>query len=182
MNINLSDYNQVVFDFDGVFTNNKLLLDQNGIEYIVVSRSDGYAINLLKMAKLKKFHNLDFFVLSTEKNPIVKFRCEKMKLECVSGVSNKLEYLTSRIQLSGLEVDEGLRKTIYLGNDLNDLSVMRRVGLAIAPADAHYRIKEIGSIIGKNKGGQDFVREIVEMMLGFGGMSVEEIDEFISNS
>ena len=182
MNINLSDYNQLVFDFDGVFTNNKLFVDQNGIEHVAVSRSDGYAIELLKKAKLKNLHNLDFFVLSTETNPVVKSRCEKMKLECISGISNKLEYLTSRISLQGIDIDEGFRKTIYLGNDLNDLSVMRKVGLSIAPADAHCTIKEISSIVGKNKGGQEFVREIVELMLGFGRMSVEEIDEFVSNS
>ena len=182
MNINLHDYIQLVFDFDGVFTNNKLSVDQNGIEHISVSRSDGYAIELLKKARLKALHNLEIFVLSTETNPVVKFRCEKMKLDCISGIPNKLEYLTSRISLQGFDVDEGFKRTIYLGNDLNDLSVMRKAGLSIAPANAHPKVKEISSFVSKNNGGQDFVREIVELMLGFGRMSVEEIDDFVSNS
>lgn len=182
MNIDLHDYIQLVFDFDGVFTNNKLFVDQNGIEYISVSRSDGYAIELLKKAKLKALHKLDIFVLSTETNPVVKSRCEKMKLDCISGIPNKLEYLSSRISLQGFDVDVGLKKTIYVGNDLNDLSVMRKVGLSIAPANAHPTVKNISSFVSKNNGGQDFVREIVELMLGFDRMSVEEIDEFVSNS
>lgn len=180
--LNLKEYNQLVFDFDGVFTNNKVTIDQNGIEYIVVSRADGYAIELLKKAKKRGLHNLDFYVLSTESNSVVELRCKKMKIKCFSGIPDKLEFLESQVASKGADISESLQRTIYVGNDLNDLSIMRKVGLSIAPADAHPAILEICDIKGVQKGGQDFVREIIELMLGLDNMSLEELHEFVSDS
>ncbi|HEX8924594.1 MAG TPA: hypothetical protein VF786_02320, partial [Terriglobales bacterium] len=66
----------LILDFDGVFTDNKVIVTDEGREAVVCDRSDGYAIGLLKRT------GLPILVLSTEKVPIVRFRCQKLGLEC----------------------------------------------------------------------------------------------------
>ena len=71
---------------------------------------------------------------------------------------------------------------LYFGNDLNDLEVMAKVGIALAPSDAHPGIKDIATHVLKSKGGKGFVREGIELLLGLPNMNQEKLSEFISNS
>ena len=73
-----------------------------------------------------------------------------------------------------------LSGVVYFGNDLNDYSVMKNVGFSIAPVDAHPKIREIATLTLNSKGGEDFVREGVELLLGIQNMSDGDFDEFIS--
>lgn len=182
LNINLQEYSTLIFDFDGIFTDNKVFMDQNGIETVQFSRSDGYAINLLQKAKSKQLHNLNYFVLSTEKNQIVSRRCEKMNLPCVQGVSDKFRYLMQQLPENKQSDKDLFKQLIYVGNDLNDLEIMMKAGLTLCPNDAHPLIKSKSSYISKRNGGQDFVREIIELLLGFEHRGIEEINELILNS
>jgi N-acylneuraminate cytidylyltransferase len=181
-NINLQEYSTLIFDFDGVFTDNKVYMDQNGIETVQFSRGDGFAINLLQKAKRKRLHNLNYFVLSTEKNPIVTLRCEKMNLPCVQGVVDKYNYLIEQSTDNEQSHKIEFKKLIYVGNDLNDLQIMMKAGLTLCPNDAHPLIKSVSSYISKRDGGQDFVREVIEILLGFEQSGIEEINELILNS
>ncbi|MEX1014129.1 MAG: acylneuraminate cytidylyltransferase [Candidatus Paceibacterota bacterium] len=145
----------VVFDFDGVFTDNKVIVFQNGEEAIICDRGDGMGIELLKKA------GIPVWVLSKEKNPVLKARCNKLKIPCIHGVDNKWPLLQS--QLKKKEIDP--LNVIYVGNDVNDIECLMNVGCGIAPSDAHPKIKSIVDIILSNFGGDGAIREIAELIL-----------------
>lgn len=171
----------VAFDFDGVFTDNKVWIDQDGCESVRCDRGDGLAFDLVRaFQKLGKI-NAEFFILSKETNPVVLSRAAKLKLVCHHGVGDKLgfmrEYLTTRFS-SNLDPFAGL---IYLGNDLNDLPLMRRAGYAVAPSDAHSLVRQIAHLVLEQRGGEGFVRGFIERLLAMKQLTSEEMDEIISN-
>jgi 3-deoxy-D-manno-octulosonate 8-phosphate phosphatase (KDO 8-P phosphatase) len=175
------DIHTVVFDFDGVFTDNKVWVDQNGNESVRCDRGDGFAFDLVRALKRKNKFDIDFFILSKEKNPVVLMRAKKLNLECKYGVNDKLkfmqEYLLSKLPKS-INPFDGL---IVLGNDLNDLPLMRKAGFSVAPNDAHYKVKEISHLVLQQNGGEGVVRAFIEKLLGINNLTEEEIDELISN-
>jgi YrbI family 3-deoxy-D-manno-octulosonate 8-phosphate phosphatase len=178
----LENFHSLVFDFDGVFTDNFTYVDENAIESVKVSRADGYALDLLrKYQKINKL-NLDIFILSTEKNKVVNARAAKLQLECISGESNKLQALMHRFELERPTDPTPFAGLIYFGNDLNDLPVILQAGMSLAPNDAHPRIKDASTYVLSSPGGHGFVREGVEFLIGIEAMSPEELSEFISNS
>ena len=174
-------FHTIVFDFDGVFTDNYVYVDGHGNETVRCSRADSYGINLLVMAKIKTQGLLDFFVLSTETNPVVGNRCKKMGLDCYSGKGNKWAFLQEWLKNNRKGLPSPELGVLYFGNDLNDLEVMSHVGASICPSDAHPEVKEIATFALSSLGGQGFVREGIEFVLGFPHMTPGEIHEFISN-
>ena len=144
----------IIFDFDGVMTDNTALVDSEGKEYVKVSREDGLSLNLLK----KK--GFEILVLSSEKNKVVKARCKKLNLEYFNGVGKKincLKQILKQKKISPLNV-------IYVGNDLNDLECMNYVGFAIAVNDADERIIKASDLKLKKKGGEGVVKEIYNLL------------------
>ena len=91
---------------------------------MICDRGDGHGISLLRD------FGLPLVVLSTETNPVVAARCQKLELECVQGVDDKLAALRRLIHDRGA----ALSNTIYVGNDINDLSCLKAVGCAVVPA------------------------------------------------
>jgi YrbI family 3-deoxy-D-manno-octulosonate 8-phosphate phosphatase len=178
----LENFHSLVFDFDGVFTDNFTYVDENAIESVKVSRADGYALDLLRKYQKINNLNLDIFILSTEKNKVVKARAAKLQLECISGESNKLQALMHRFELERPTDPTPFAGLIYFGNDLNDLPVILQAGMSLAPNDAHPRIKDASTHVLNSPGGHGFVREGVEFLIGIEAMSPEELSEFISDS
>jgi YrbI family 3-deoxy-D-manno-octulosonate 8-phosphate phosphatase len=176
------DFHTVVFDFDGVFTDNFVYVDSKGVETVRCSRADSFGISLLTRQVKKSAKRIDVFVLSTEVNEVVQKRCIKMGIECHVGARDKANYLEYWFADNRPEVGDPYSETIFFGNDLNDLGVMQRVGLSFAPADAHSRVKEVATHVLTKQGGQGFVREGIELLLGISAMSQGELSEFISNS
>ena len=150
--ITLENIEAIVFDFDGVLTDNKVYLDQEGKESVSCSRADGVAFDVLH--ELKK----PTYILSTEKNPVVTARANKLKIHAIQGISNKVD------GIKGLAVKENfdLQRILYIGNDLNDYRVMQLCGYTACPADSHKKIKEISTIILKTSGGNGIIRELLE--------------------
>lgn len=181
MSIDLLSFHTLVFDFDGVFTNNKVYIDDRGVESVQVSRADGYAIHLLRKFKSLGMHTLDSFILSTEKNHVVQKRANKLSMPCYQGIENKLEFLAEYLNISQPLHTDPFKGLIYFGNDLNDLPVIQRAGLTLCPADAHDVIKSLSHHISNRKGGDHFVRDGVEFLLGMQSLSTEEISALISN-
>lgn len=176
----ISEIRCIVFDFDGVFTDNKVYVDQNGKESVRCDRADGLGLDLLLDQLRGTSLAENIFILSKEKNPVVLARAEKLRLKCVHGVDNKLDYLNTYIaETSGLNTLDGL---VYLGNDLNDLPVVLKAGFSVVPFDAHIKIKEIATVVLSSKGGCGFVRAFIEKLLGIDSMTPEEVNEFIYNS
>jgi 3-deoxy-D-manno-octulosonate 8-phosphate phosphatase (KDO 8-P phosphatase) len=177
----LSSIHTVALDFDGVFTNNQVWINQEGREMVVCSRADGLALDLVRAYKAMGKLRAEFFVLSKETNPVVLARTKKLGIDCHHGVRDKLSFLRQHLASRLPDVADPFLGLVYLGNDLNDLPIMRRAGFSVAPADAHPKILEIAHAVMATCGGDGFVRSFVEQLLGINQLSSEEIDELISN-
>ena len=145
----------VVMDFDGVMTDDCVIVDQNGIESVRCSRADGMGIRLLRESGMK------IVVLSSERNPVVMTRCKKLNLECIHGVLKKGEILENYLK----ENEINPQNVIYVGNDVNDLPCFPLVGCAVVPADAHAKVKNEADIVLLHNGGEGAVRELCDMLL-----------------
>jgi len=148
----LDDINAFVFDFDGVLTNNLVKIDENGKESVSCSRADGLAFDVLR--KLNK----PAYILSTEKNLVVKARAKKLNIPAIQGVADKVE----AIKKLATDNNYSLKNILYVGNDLNDYLVMQLCGYSACPADSHSKIKNVSSIILGTNGGDGIVRELLE--------------------
>jgi YrbI family 3-deoxy-D-manno-octulosonate 8-phosphate phosphatase len=145
----------VVFDFDGVFTDNRVFTTQDGTEFVACNRSDGWAI-----AQLNRV-GLPLLVLSTESNPVVQARCRKLGLECICGATDKRLLLDNWLAARGIP----WREIIYVGNDVNDLSCMRAAGCSVAVQDAYPEVKFAADVVLETFGGYGAVREIANLVL-----------------
>ena len=155
LRINLSDIDCIFYDFDGVMTDNRVLVEQNGLEYVYVNRSDGYGI-----AKLKEKGILQIIV-STEENPVVERRADKLKIPVIHGVNNKGEIILRYCSDNNIKP----QRTLFMGNDLNDISAFNVVGFKAAPNDAEPEILQISDWISERKGGCGAVRDLYRMLL-----------------
>ena len=144
----------IVYDFDGVMTDNKVYIDQNGNEMVQVSRADGLGIS--EIVKL----GIQQIIMSTEVNPVVTQRAIKLKIPCLQGLDNKKDALLDYSKKNDID----LRKVAFVGNDINDKDAMAIVGFTFCPADAHEIIKEISDQVFKRNGGDGVVRELLDLI------------------
>ncbi|MGK7872271.1 MAG: SIS domain-containing protein [Xenococcaceae cyanobacterium] len=154
-NFNLSQVKLLILDFDGVLTDNRVLVSQDGTESVWCNRGDGWGI-----ARLKE-KGIEILVLSTETNQVVRTRCQKLGIDCIHGCDDKLAALKQIVGERSLE----LENVAYIGNDVNDLACMSYVGIPIAVADAVPEIKNVARIITTNRGGYGAVREFADLIL-----------------
>lgn len=152
--INIKDINLIVYDFDGVMTNNTVLVDENGKESVIVNRADGLAIDILRKLQVPQV------IISTEKNRVVCVRAEKLKLPVIKNCSDKKAALIKYCKAAKIV----LKNVLYIGNDLNDLEAMRIVGFKCCPGDAHKKIKEITDIVTESGGGEGVIRELIDIL------------------
>jgi YrbI family 3-deoxy-D-manno-octulosonate 8-phosphate phosphatase len=145
----------VVFDFDGVMTDNRVLTLQDGTEGVLCDRSDGLGVGMLHKA------GVPMLVMSKEPNPVVAARCRKLNLECRQGIDDKVAELTGVLRERGLEWSA----VAYVGNDVNDEACMRLVGVAIAVADAYPAALAAAGLVTTRPGGRGAVREVCEWLL-----------------
>lgn len=145
----------VVLDFDGVMTDNRVLVFQDGTEAVLCSRSDGWGL-----AKLLDL-GMPIFVLSAETNTVVGARCDKLGIPCIQDVKDKRSKLSEWLGQNDLS----LSRTIFVGNDVNDIECMRDVGCAVAVGDAHPDTKAIADLILTAPGGHGAVRELTELII-----------------
>lgn len=151
----LSKLKLVVFDFDGVFTDDRVWINQEGVESVACSREDGMGLALLCK------HQLPVVVVSTEENPVVAARCRKLKIPCMQGVWKKEEAVKQLAQ----EYRVTLKQMAFVGNDVNDIPVMKAVGLPVAVANAHQQVKDIAALVLSKEGGRGAVREFCELLI-----------------
>ena len=150
----LEEIELMVYDFDGVMTNNKVYVDEHGRETVQVNRADGLGVSYLKKYGIRQI------IISTETNPVVKRRAEKLEITCFHGIPDKTIKLKTYCRVENIN----LENVIYIGNDINDLDVMKIVGWPICPADAHPDIKSLSKLITKAKGGEGVIREISDLI------------------
>jgi YrbI family 3-deoxy-D-manno-octulosonate 8-phosphate phosphatase len=145
----------LILDFDGVFTDNKVIVFQDGREAVVCDRSDGWGIGQLKKT------GLPILILSTEPNPVVQARADKLRLPCLQNIQDKWAALSAWLA----ERDIDPQQVVYVGNDANDLDCMTRVGCAVAPAHAYPEALAAAHIILDQRGGDGAIREICDLIL-----------------
>ncbi len=145
----------VVFDFDGVMTDDRVWVDQAGHESVSANRSDGMGVAMLHKA------GVPMVVLSTEPNPVVSARCRKLDLPVIQGQSDKREALRQLLQDRQIDPSH----VVYLGNDVNDLPCFPMIGCAVVVADAHSEVLLQADIILAHAGGHGAVRELCDRLL-----------------
>lgn len=149
--MNLKNVKLWILDFDGVLTDNKVFINECGEEMVQVSRADGCAVEILKTKGVK------VIVVSSEKNQVVKRRCEKLNIPCFYGVKSKKEMVDDIIK----QEEKDYKDILYIGNDINDLEVFMLGCVKIAPKDAAQSIKDVADIVLNTEGGNGVLRELV---------------------
>lgn len=149
------DVDAVVTDFDGVHTDDRALIDQDGRELVSVSREDGLGVSLLKKA------GVPLLILSTETNPVVAARARKLGVDVIQGLADKAGALAAWADRAGIALD----RVAYLGNDVNDLGCFELVGWPVAVPDAHPLVLASARVTLSRPGGDGAVRELAERVL-----------------
>lgn len=146
----------IIFDFDGVFTDNHVIVDEEGKESVRCNRSDGLGLSMVRKS------GLPLLILSTEKNLVVSKRCEKLGIPFAQGIDDKKSFLS--IWLKKHKINRN--NVIYVGNDVNDIECLTYVGCGIVVADAHEDAKKVSKIVLEKKGGEGAVRELCDLIMG----------------
>ncbi|MFF9220440.1 cytidylyltransferase domain-containing protein [Streptomyces viridosporus] len=150
------DIDAVVLDFDGTQTDDRVLIDSTGQEFVAVHRGDGLGIAALRRSGLK------LLILSTEQNPVVAARARKLKLPVLHGVDRKDLALKQWCEEQGIAPE----RVLYVGNDVNDLPCFALVGWPVAVASAHDVVRGAARAVTALPGGDGAIREIAGWILG----------------
>lgn len=150
----LLNIKMLVLDFDGVLTNNKVAVSDQGREYVLCDRSDGIGIKNLKDK------NILIYIVSSEKNPVVKHRADKLDIPCIQSVADKSIVLNDLAAKHGFSLEE----TAFIGNDINDIPALEIVGVPIGVQDCHIDIEKHILFKTTSTGGNGAVREICDII------------------
>ncbi|MGW4562006.1 cytidylyltransferase domain-containing protein [Streptomyces sp. NPDC004561] len=150
------DVDAVVLDFDGTQTDDRVLIDSEGREFVSVHRGDGLGIAALRKSGLK------MLILSTEQNPVVAARARKLKLPVLHGIDRKDLALKQWCEEQGIAPE----RVLYVGNDVNDLPCFALVGWPVAVASAHDVVRGAARAVTTVPGGDGAIREIASWILG----------------
>ncbi|MGW5367496.1 cytidylyltransferase domain-containing protein [Streptomyces sp. NPDC004009] len=150
------DIDAVVLDFDGTQTDDRVLIDSDGREFVSVHRGDGLGIAALRRSGLK------MLILSTEQNPVVAARARKLKLPVLHGIDRKDLALKQWCEEQGIAPE----RVLYVGNDVNDLPCFALVGWPVAVASAHDVVRGAARAVTTVPGGDGAIREIASWILG----------------
>ena len=146
----------VIFDFDGVLTDNRVIVNEDGGEAVICNRSDGLGFDALRAAGLRPM------IMSTERNQVVTKRAEKLKISVLQSVKDKGAAVIEYCNANKIPLD----RVMFVGNDVNDLPALRVVGWPVAVQDAHEEVLGCARIVLNSRGGDGAAREIAERILG----------------
>jgi len=143
-------------DVDGVLTDGGMYYSEQGEALKKFNARDGMGIELLRKSGIIPA------IITQEDSKIVLKRAEKLKVgEVYIGIGDKLQVMKELAQKYNLSFDE----VAYIGDDMNDLAVLREVGLSFAPSDAMTEVKQAVRQVLSRKGGEGVVREAVDFIL-----------------
>jgi YrbI family 3-deoxy-D-manno-octulosonate 8-phosphate phosphatase len=145
----------LVLDFDGVMTDNRVWVDQDGREMVAANRSDSLGIYRLRQS------GVETAVISMETNPVVAARCRKLNIPWIQGENDKATALRKLLQERNINANE----VIYLGNDVNDLPCFPLAGWAVAVADAMPEVIRQADFVLTRPGGHAAVRELCDLIM-----------------
>lgn len=146
----------LVVDVDGVLTDGSIFMDNEGQEYKAFNVRDGHGLKLLQRAGLM------VAIITGRSSGVVAHRARELGIAHVfQGIQDK------RLAYAELKLATGLadHQIAYMGDDVVDLPVMVRVGLAAAPGDAHPLVQAQSHYVARQPGGRGAVRELCELLL-----------------
>jgi YrbI family 3-deoxy-D-manno-octulosonate 8-phosphate phosphatase len=147
----------VIFDFDGVVTDNRVWTDQDGRETVAASRSDSMSFREMREK------GIELLILSSEPNPVVAARAKKIGVEAIHGIGMQDKGRVMREVLERKNVSA--QNVVYVGNDLNDLPCFEIAGWSVAVADAYPEVLQAADYVLSKPGGHGAVREVCELIL-----------------
>ena len=150
----LASVKLIAFDFDGVFTNNTVYVSQDGVESVCCWRSDGIGLSRLRSIGVQTF------IISTETNPVVTARANKLNTLCKQSIEDK----AAAILEICLEFAISPEQVMFVGNDINDIPAFKLVGLPVAVADAYPEVDPYVLFQTEKSGGLGAVREICDLV------------------
>lgn len=146
----------VILDVDGVMTDGSLYLDENGLQQRRFDIKDGMGTVVMQML------GIEVAIITSRRSGAVRVRAEELRIKrYYEGIKKKTEAYEEIKADMGIEDHE----VCYVGDDLVDLSMMKRVGLPICVADGVLEVKEAATYITESKGGHGAVREVAELIL-----------------
>lgn len=150
----LASVRLIVFDFDGVFTDNTVYVTQDGVESVRCWRSDGLGLSRLQSVGVQAF------IISTEANPVVTARAKKLKMPCKQGIEDKAATILETCRELGIASEQ----TMFVGNDINDIPAFKSVGVPVAVADAYPEVYPHVIYRTEKPGGFGAVREMCDLI------------------
>lgn len=146
----------VISDVDGVLTDAGMYYSSNGDELKKFNTRDGMAVELLAKNKIK------VILMSKEKSKIILNRARKINVvKAYVGVLNKAAKLPEICKEFNINVDE----IAYIGDDINDLEIMTKVGFSVSPRDGVEKVRQISDYTCKLNGGEGVLREVAELII-----------------
>ncbi len=150
--IDLTAVRFAVFDFDGVFSDNRVWTNDRGEESVACFRGDTMGLRRLDEV------GIEYLILTSETNDAVAARARKMRADCIKGIEDKLPVLRAEVERRGVSLAE----TSYVGNDVNDAECLAAVGFPIVPADAWAEVVPLARLVLTRAGGHGCVREFCD--------------------
>lgn len=161
LKVKASKIKVMAFDVDGVFTDGSLTFDQDGKEYKTFNAKDGQGIVCVEKAGIVTV------IITARKNGTVEHRANNLGItELHQGIKYKLPVLEQIVKERGFTMEE----VSYMGDDLPDICILEKVGLACCPNDAVDEVKNISDFISSKKGGRGAIRELCDFVLNAKGI------------
>lgn len=159
----------LILDVDGVLTDGSIILDNEGNEFKAFNVRDGHGIKMLHKAGIKTA------IITGRHSKVVERRAQELGITEVYQrchiKSVAYEHLIEKMGISDKEV-------AYIGDDIVDIPIFKRVGLSVAVADATEETKAEAMLVAQNRGGRGAVREVCELILKSNGKWKEIMDEY----
>ncbi len=154
--IKLNNIQLVASDVDGVLTNGQIIYDSQETEYKSFNVKDGMAVKLLQSIGIKTA------LISGANSTATHCRAKTLSInECYTGVEDKCKKLEEIQNKLGIKPEQ----TLYIGDDINDLNVRKRVSLFVTPKDSNYLVRKEADIKSNKKGGYGVLRDICDIIL-----------------
>jgi 3-deoxy-D-manno-octulosonate 8-phosphate phosphatase (KDO 8-P phosphatase) len=161
----------LLLDVDGIMTDGRIIIDNNGVEAKAFDVRDGHGLKLLQRVGLK------VGIITGRESEVVRFRARELGIDILhQGSRNKLEPYFATIEELGLADEE----VAYMGDDLVDLPILRRVGFSATVADAAEELKPLVHYVTARSGGRGAVREICDLILKTTGRWPEVTDRYFA--
>lgn len=160
----------LICDVDGVMTDGGLYFGDNGLEYKAFHSRDGLGIKMLQRS------GIPLAVITARTSDVVKHRMKNLNIDLVfQGQLNKTQAFEGLCQNLNLRTEQ----VAYVGDDLVDMPVMKKVGLSIAVADAHERVRQHADWITQHAGGHGAVRDVCELLMAAQGTLEEQFAAYL---